>query len=69
MIAVFCRYERDFKELEPTPHKMFRRIRSINDIRGIKFTGIIKAHYWYRSEKEITEAYDHLRIRQPELFD
>ncbi len=69
MIAVFCRYERDFKELEPTPRKMFRRIRGINDIRGITFTGVIKAHDWYRGEKEITEAYDHLRVRQPELFD
>jgi len=48
---------------------MFIRIRSINDIRGIKFTGIIKAHDWYRGEKEITEAYDHLRVIQPELFD
>jgi len=69
MIAVFCRYERDFKELEPTPGKMFRRIRSINDIRGVVFTGIIKDQGWYRGEKEITEAYDHLRVRQPELFD
>ena len=69
MIAVFYRYERDFKELEPTPRKMFRRIRTINDIRVVKFTGIIKAHDWYRGEKEITEAYDHLRVRQPELFD
>jgi len=69
MIAVFCRYERDFKDLEPTPSKMFRRIRSIEDIRGIKFIGIIKTYDWYRGEKEITEAYDHLRIRQPELFE
>jgi len=69
MIAVFCRYERDFKELESTPRKMFRRIRGINDIRGIKFIGIIKVQDWYRGEKEITEAYDYLRIRQPELFE
>ena len=69
MIAVFCRYERDLRELEPTPRKMFRRIRSINDIYGFKFTGIIKAHDWFNSEKEIIEAYDNLRIRQPELFE
>lgn len=69
MIAVFCRYERDYKELEPTPRQMFKRIRSINDIRGIEFTGIIKARDWYMGEEEIEEAYDHLRIRQPELFE
>jgi hypothetical protein len=69
MIAIFCKHERDFKELDPTPRKLFRQIRTINDIRGIKFDGIIKAPDWYRGNKEITEAYDHLRIRQPELFD
>lgn len=69
MIAVFCRYERDLKELEPTPRKMFRRVQSIDDIRGINFTGIIKAHDWYRGGKEMTEAYDQLRLKQPELFD
>jgi len=69
MIAIFCRYERDFKELKPTPINIFRRIRSINDIRGIKFDGIIRTFDWYRGDKEIVEAYDHLRVRQPELFD
>lgn len=69
MIAVFCRYERDFKDLEPTPRKIFRRIQSINDIRGIKFIGIIRTHDWYMGEKEIIEAYDHLRFIQPELFE
>ena len=69
LCAVFCRYERDFKELNPTPRKIFRRIQSINDIRGIKFTGIIRTHDWYMGEKEITEAYDHLRFIQPELFE
>ena len=69
MIAVFCRYERDYKQLEPTPRQMFKRIRSINDIRGIKFTGIIRVRDWYIGEKEINEAYDYLRFIQPELFE
>lgn len=68
MIAVFCTRQRDFEELEPTPRKMFIRIRSINDLRGVKFTGIIKIYDWYR-EKDIEEAYDYLRVAQPELFD
>lgn len=68
MIAVFCRRQRDFEELEPSPRKMFRRIKSINDLRGIQFTGIIKIYDWYR-EKDIEEAYDYLRVAQPELFD
>lgn len=68
MIAIFCRHEGEFKELEPTPRKMFRRIRNINDIIGIKFDGIIRAHGWNGGDKEITEAYDFLRGRQPELF-
>lgn len=69
MVAVFCKYERDFKELGLTPCKMFRRIRNINDISGIKFTGIIKYHGWSNGEIEIIEAYEHLQVIQPELFD
>ena len=55
MIAVFCRHDRDFEELEPTPRKMFRRVRSINDIRSTKFTGIIRAHDWHRGGKKLTK--------------
>lgn len=69
MIAVFTESELDFKVLEHTPKKMFRRIRTINDIRGIKFTGIIKTPGWYNGPIEIVEAYDYLRIIQPELLD
>lgn len=69
MIAVFTRYERDYNELEMTPKKMFIRVKNINDIRGRKFSGIIRAHDWYRGERDILDAYDHLRVRQPEIFD
>jgi hypothetical protein len=68
-VAVFCRYEREFRELEMTPAKRFKRIRTINDIRGNKFNGIIRVYDWHRGGKEMLEAYDYLRIRHPELFD
>lgn len=69
MIAIFCKYERDFKELEFTPQKMFVKIRNVNDIRGRTFTGVLKLYDWYRGEKDMLYAYDVLRERQPELFD
>jgi hypothetical protein len=69
MIAVFTRYQKDYKELEMTPKKMFVRIRSTNDIRGRNFSGVVRAYDWYRGEREILEAYDYLRVRQPEIFD
>lgn len=69
MIAVFCRYKRDFESLNTTPTKMFRRIRNINDVRGVKFTGIIKLADWYNAGHYISEAHDLLRSRQPELFN
>lgn len=48
---------------------MFRRIKSINDIQGVRFDGIIRYYDWYSGGTEILEAYDHLRVVQPELFD
>lgn len=69
MIAIFCRYERDFKDNEASPRKMFRRIRNINDCRGITFTGIIRYYEWYKGDKEVMDAYEYLRVVQPELFD
>lgn len=70
MIAVFSLNERDFKSiLEVTPNKMFVRVRDINDLRGRTFTGIIRVRGWYKGMKNLIEAYDYLRVRQPELFD
>ena len=68
MIAVFSKSEFDFKSIEVNPSKMFIRIRNIDDIRGRTFTGIIKIYHWW-SDKDVEEAYEHLRIRQPELFE
>lgn len=66
MIAVFCRYEADFRSLNAIPRKMFKSIRSSDDVRGIKFTGVIKMHDWYK-DGSITDAYNVLIQRQPEL--
>jgi hypothetical protein len=68
MIAVFSKSESDFKSIEVSPSKMFIRIREINDIRGRTFTGIIRIWRWW-STKDVEEAYDYLRMVQPELFD
>ena len=69
MVAVFTRYERDFRALGLTPKKMFVRVKNVNSVRGRKFSGIIRVRDWYMGEIQILEAYDHLRVRQPEIFD
>lgn len=69
MIAVFYKFERDWRELDSTPKKMFVKIRSIDDIRGRTFTGVLRLYDWYRGEKSMLYAHDALRARQPELFD
>jgi hypothetical protein len=69
LIAVFCRYERDFDDLTLAPKNMFRRIRNIDDIRGCSFIGVIGLYDWYNGEEKIMEAHDCLHIKQPELFD
>lgn len=50
-----------------TPLQHFKVIRDINSIRGYKFESVIlcEQHRW--SDK-IWEAYNELRLRQPELF-
>lgn len=67
MIAVFCRYQRDFDTNRFLPKKMFVRIKSNQDIRGRTFTGAVLMHDWYLI-KELNEAYEDLHRRQPELF-
>jgi hypothetical protein len=69
LIAVFCSHQRDLNQLELTPRKIFRRIKNIDDIRGIKFIGIIKMNNWRSGEEEIIKAYEYLLIEQPELFN
>lgn len=67
-IAVFCRYGADFMELNAFPRNAFKRIRLENDLRGIKFTGVIHLPGWDRGEKGILQAHGLLRTIQPELF-
>lgn len=69
MIAVFCKNENYFIELGATPKNVFKRIRSIEDVRGIKFTGVLAISGWYVDSPKICEAYDALEKRQPELFN
>ena len=68
MIAVFCRYQRDFEELGATPENMFVRVKSPNDICGRSFIGIIKCHQWYYGDRKMMEAHDELQRSKPELF-
>lgn len=69
LIAVFCRYERDYSDLELFPRKAFKRIRSVRDVSGITFAGAIRIHDWYRADREILDAEEMLRSHQPELFN
>jgi hypothetical protein len=68
LIAVFCRYKREFDELHAIPKGLFKRIRNIEDIRGIQFTGAIRMYDWYTGGEEMLNAHDYLMKKQPELL-
>ena len=68
MIAVFTKTERDFAELRFTPKSMFKRIRSYKDVVGFDFEAVIEIHHWFEGGYEITNAYEHLINRKPELL-
>jgi hypothetical protein len=69
MIAAFTKTERDFKELGVSPKSKFIRVKTIDDLRGRKFNGIIRFFDWYKSDTQILDAYDYLRTVQPEIFE
>lgn len=69
MIAVFTYNDHEFRDLQVTPRKNFKRIKSFNDLRGQKFSGIIRTRDWWRSSKDVEEIYEQLKMRQPELLD
>ena len=68
MIAVFARYRKDFVELRAVPNRNFKMIRSIEDLAGYHFDGVVFLFDWYYSNRT-AQAYEHLRYRQPELFE
>lgn len=67
MTAVFSRTQKDFDSLGFHPKKEYKRIKTIEDIRGIHFSGIIKLMNWYDGDSEICDAFDELVKCQPEL--
>lgn len=68
MIAVFCKYQRDFDELIFTPKNILKRIKNAESVFGARFDGVIRMYDWYNGDKELLNAYDVLMARQPELF-
>jgi len=66
MIAIFSK-AKDFDGLRCMPANNFRRIKDSNSIMGVRFTGIICVNGFYE-DKNISEAYEKLYQRQPELF-
>lgn len=66
-IAVFCKDQRDFEELNPSPRRMFQRVKNASGLVGLKFKGIVKMYDWYK-DKDTLDAYYRLEERQPELF-
>lgn len=68
MIAVFTKDERDFRGMRFTPENMFIRVRNHESIAGRHFIGVLYVNRWYEGNREILDAYDCLRIRQPEIF-
>jgi hypothetical protein len=68
MIAIFCRYYDDFQELELYPKNMFVRVKSVEEIRGVIFTGVIQFNNLYEADQAIIDAFHELQYSQPELF-
>lgn len=70
IIAVFTPTLRQFNELNLRPKNKFKYIRNINDIRGIRFKGVIEACYYSSSlfTLEQDKAMEELKYFQPELF-
>jgi len=64
-IAIFTN-ETDIRYTEFRPRELFIVVRSIDDVRGQKFSGIILQYDWYLDSKKAF-AYEQLMIRQTEL--
>lgn len=51
------------------PRKNFKIIKDIKDVRGIKFTSLIMMPGWYNYNTEkLEDAFDYIKIHQPELI-
>lgn len=66
MIAVFATSV-DIKAVQFAPSNEFRIIRRLNDVRGIKFTGVLLFPCSLNT-REKHDALEALKIHQPELF-
>ena len=66
MTAVFSRTMLDFSRIGFYPRSKYARIFNLNSILGRTFDSIILIEDWYRNP-HLTEAYDALIKRQPEL--
>lgn len=69
MIAIFTSFPEDFDRARSNPKKEFKVIRKVNDIRGIRFTSLLEFQGWSVNQRDRIEAYEALKIRQPELFN
>lgn len=68
-IAVFCKdYGVDFAALGFTASGVFKRIKSIDDINGRNYIGVIKTPDWYCAGRNVIDAHDCLMTLHPELF-
>lgn len=69
MIALFVRDGDQARLFRIDPKISYRRIRKIEDVIGSSFTHVVTYYDWFKAGKEIQDAHDALRARQPELFD
>jgi len=68
MIAVFAKDLQQLSTIRLTPRELFVVVRNPSDIVGRTFIGMIKLDFWFEGAKEIRDAMEELRKRQPELF-
>lgn len=66
-IAVFISI-REFKDIRSWPNNTFIRIENPSQLYGKKFTCVIEIYGWWNFYGKAKEAFNLLKLRQPELF-
>lgn len=71
MVAVFTKTQKEFENnFSCFPRGYFINVRSLDDIKGRLFTGVIECTGWYLTDDhQINKAYKILRDRQPDMFE
>lgn len=68
-IAVFAKTEFDFNFVfGDATTGLFKHIKTIWDVRGKTFAGVVHMSGWHIDNRNACDAYNALKERQPEIF-